>query len=567
MGKFSIKNNIFLLIALAIVGLTIPAFIVLKSQMLVDKKEKTKNLVQNAHSVAEHYYKLSKEGNISEDEAKKEALKIIKALRYDGKEYFWVNDTTLPYPKMIMHATNAKLDGKTLDATKFNCATELQFGDDGKSESTDGKKNLFQGFVEVCKAKGSGFVIYQWQKPKEGGGLTEETYPKLSYVKEFKEWGWAVGSGIYIDDLNDAFLETTIKNSIYIVPIVALLFIFSFLIIRHVSSSIKQVVSPISELAKSVSRGEADLRVKVKTKDNNELNEIVDAVNVFIEAVRNTVEYAKMNALENASISAELSQTSLSIGRRVEEDVRTINDIFEDAKTVIGLVSKSSENTQASKNNVLKANEALQSSRAELSKMVEAVQSSVQLEMEFAMKLQALTHDADRVKDVLSVIGDIADQTNLLALNAAIEAARAGEHGRGFAVVADEVRKLAERTQKSLQETDATINAIVQSINDATHQMNENAEGIKRLGCSSVKIESNIENTVEIMHETVDIISNLTADSITNAQSIQDISNMLEKINQTAHVNARSVEEIATSTEYLNKMTEGLNQKLKQFTT
>lgn len=567
MKNLSIKNNIFLLMALAIVGLTTPAFIVLKSQMLTDKKEKTRNVVENAYSVAEYYYKLSKDGNITEEAAKAEALKTIKALRYSGKEYFWVNDTTLPYPKMIMHATNSKLDGKTLDAEKFNCATSMQAGDDGKAENTDGKKNLFQAFVEVCKAKGSGFVIYEWAKPKDGGGLTEETYPKLSYIKEFKEWGWVIGSGIYIDDLNAAFIQTVMKNSIYIVPLIVLLFIMSFKIVSSISGSIRGVVSPISELANSVARGEADLRVKIETKSKNELNQIADAVNVFIEAVRNTIGHAKMTALENASVSTELAQTSFNIGRRVEEDVRTINHIFEDAKAIIGDVTESAKSTEESKTNVLEANKALQNSRVELSKMLEAVQGSVQVEMEFAQKLQTLTHEADRVKDVLSVIGDIADQTNLLALNAAIEAARAGEHGRGFAVVADEVRKLAERTQKSLQETNATISTIVQSINDAAEQMSENAEDIKKLGDCSLAIEGSLEKTVSIMNSTVEVISSLTENSIKNASSVQKISDMLEKINDTAHVNSRSVEEIAASTEYLNKMTDGLNQKLRQFTT
>ncbi len=110
----------------------------------------------------------------------------------------------------------------------------------------------------------------------------------------------------------------------------------SFKIVSSISGSIRGVVSPISELANSVARGEADLRVKIETKSKNELNQIADAVNVFIEAVRNTIGHAKMTALENASVSTELAQTSFNIGRRVEEDVRTINHIFEDTKAIIG---------------------------------------------------------------------------------------------------------------------------------------------------------------------------------------------------------------------------------------
>lgn len=568
LGRFSIKNNILLLMAFAVIGLVIPAFIILKSQMLIDKKEKTRNLVENAYSVAEYYYKLSKDGNVSTEDAQKEALKNIKALRYGGgKEYFWVNDTNLPYPKMIMHATNPKLDGKTLDAEKFNCATSLQYGDNGRVENTDGKKNLFQSFAEVCKDSGSGYVTYEWGKPKEGGGLTEETYTKLSYVKEFKEWGWVIGSGIYIDDLNSAFMQTIVKNAIYVVPLIVLLFGLCVIMIKNISHSIEDAVKPISELADSVSKGNADLRVQIAMKRKNELNAIADAVNIFINAVRNTMEHAKSTTIENASVSAELAQTSLNIGKRVEEDVETINGIFENAKAIIAQVTEASNRAKSSEQNVMDANKSLQDSKAELSKMVESVQDSVQVEMEFAAKLQSLTAEADQVKSVLSVIGDIADQTNLLALNAAIEAARAGEHGRGFAVVADEVRKLAERTQKSLSETNATINTIVQSINDAAEQMNQNAESIKKLGDCSVEIESSIEKTVGVMNETVKAISELSDNSSRNADGVRHISDMLSKINETAHVNSRSVEEIAASTAHLNKMTEGLTQKLKQFTT
>ena len=111
------------------------------------------------------------------------------------------------------------------------------------------------------------------------------------------------------------------------------------------------------------------------------------------------------------------------------------------------------------------------------------VQNSAHTEMELAHKIQQLSSDADQVKNVLTVISDIADQTNLLALNAAIEAARAGEHGRGFAVVADEVRTLAERTQKSLVEINATINVIVQAIMDSSDQMKQKLQRGSRALC------------------------------------------------------------------------------------
>ena len=133
--------------------------------------------------------------------------------------------------------------------------------------------------------------------------------------------------------------------------------------------------------------------------------------------------------------------------------------------------------------------------------------------------------------------------------------------------MADEVRKLAERTQKSLLETNATINTIVQSINEAAEQMSSNAESIKMLGDSSKNIEMCITDSVEIMQKTTGSINHLSGNNSENAKEINDISKMLSSISGAAQINARSVEEIASSTQHLNDMTDNLNQKLKQFRT
>ncbi|WP_294892090.1 methyl-accepting chemotaxis protein [Sulfuricurvum sp. MLSB] len=130
---------------------------------------------------------------------------------------------------------------------------------------------------------------------------------------------------------------------------------------------------------------------------------------------------------------------------------------------------------------------------------VERIHRVANKEHDLSVNLQSLAGNAQETKQILIAIGDIADQTNLLALNAAIEAARAGEHGRGFAVVADEVRKLAERTQKSLAETAATINVLIQAINDNSESLNDNMDEMMDLTKYVGAVDNKMEELLLIM--------------------------------------------------------------------
>lgn len=339
-----------------------------------------------------------------------------------------------------------------------------------------------------------------------------------------------------------------------------------YFIAKSIRASIENVM-PINKLAEEVKAGKADLTTRLEVRGNDEMTYLTSSVNSFIEATHAIVKRSQITASENASVSEELGVTSVNVGTRAEETGRLVGGVNNTAKNLIEDNKLAAVESEEARQEVIEANAKLLNAQKDTVNMMNMLQKSVEAETEFAKNLSSLSAQAEEVKHVLSVIGDIADQTNLLALNAAIEAARAGEHGRGFAVVADEVRKLAERTQKSLSETDATISTIVQSIVDASDKMTQNAEEIKLLGEHSKHVEEAIRDTVNTMSKTIEVVSHLVQGSQKNAQDTESVIGGISEISDLSQKNARSMEEVAAAAQHLNHLTEELASMLRGYKT
>ena len=260
----SIRTRFLLIMVAFLTGMILIAIYTLqseKSTLLEDRKVKTRHLVESTYSLLGHYYGLQQKGVLTEDAAKEAALKAIKEMRYEQVEYFWVNDFTTPIPKMLMHPTVPALDGKVLDAEKFNCATSMQAGIDGRIEKTDGKKNLFVAFNEVANKGGQGYVTYNWPKPKAGGGTTDELYTKLSFVKKFEGWNWLIGSGIYLDDVDNIFWNHAIWLIGIIVAITALIGAVLTMVTRSITRQIGGEPDYASDVVRQVAEGDLTLQV------------------------------------------------------------------------------------------------------------------------------------------------------------------------------------------------------------------------------------------------------------------------------------------------------------------
>jgi PAS domain S-box-containing protein len=303
MKSIAFKVGLANLLPLAIfVILVIMAVAGKKVDLMEERKLKTHHLVEAAYGVLDYYHQQEKQGVLSGEGARKAAAETVKALRYAGKEYFWINDLGTPVPKMVMHTTLPGLDGKVLDAAKFNCATSLQEGIDGRVEPTDGKMNLFVAFNTVANKAGSGYVTYLWPKPKEGGGVTGETYPKMSYVKKFEPWGWVIGSGIYIDDIDALYRKQAWNSALIVLLVGAALYAVSTFIARSIARPIADAARVMGEIEAS-----GDLRRRLPETGGLEAVGIARAFNKLVvdqfektEAIRTRLQSAK-DAVDEAN--------------------------------------------------------------------------------------------------------------------------------------------------------------------------------------------------------------------------------------------------------------------------
>ena len=562
--KISTRILISLILSLIVLGACIigVAYSNTKNnaRMFIEEYEKSayafhenelKNIMDIMKQTAESIYKTQKAKGISDEKIQEAILDKFNDLRFfndkSGYIFVYAYDGT-----NVLMPTNKALQGQNFMGLKDSNGVFL-----------------IKELIEAAK-KGGGLVKYHFPKTKDG-----KPFPKFSYSLSFEPYNWMMGTGIYVDNVEEevAHLQKNIDEntasqiqSFLVISVVLLLLSLgaTFVII---SKTISKPLNDLIARADNLSSGDGDLTRKLEVIGNDEIAVASSSINRFIEKVRILISEAKNLSNENSSISHELSSTSLEVGRAVETSMQIVGNTTNKAFTLKDELTEGISEAKEGKTELIKANDFLKDANNAILELTKDIQSSAATEIELAHRIQQLSSDATQVKDILVVIGDIADQTNLLALNAAIEAARAGEHGRGFAVVADEVRKLAERTQKSLQEINATINVIVQAIVDSSDQMTSNSKKVESLATTACDVETKINNMFQVMNNATKVSDKTAENYLKTGSDIESMIDDVSRINDISSQNARSVEEIASAAEHLSRMTETLNLKLSEFRT
>ncbi len=466
----------------------------------------TRQHVEVAHGIVAWAHAQETGGHLSREQAQQLARRSIAALRYNGNEYFWINDM---HPRVVMHPIKPELDGKEV----------------GDMKDPNGMP-LFRAFVAKVQSEGKGFVAYQWPKP----GSTQPV-DKVSYVQGFAPWGWVIGTGVYVDDVKHEFLQ----RAAWVAAAIAV----SSMLAGYLFSSFYRVIDGgINETRRHLRAIAAgDLTTAPAPWGRDEAAQLMLELRAMQDALRDMVRRVRESGSVIVQSSHEIASGATDLSARTESAAASLEQSAASMEQISATVKSSLDNTE-------------EASRVARHSAQSAADGG-RIMQEMVQTMEGIRASSAKIAEIIGTIDGIAFQTNILALNAAVEAARAGEQGRGFAVVAAEVRTLAQRSAGAAREIKALIGSSVD-------QVETGAEVVRKAGAAIDEIVSSSRRVDALLGE-------VAAGAREQSTGIAQIGQAVQDLDQMTQQNAALVEQTAAAAGSMRSQAQALADDVARF--
>lgn len=527
--KVSIKLT--MLIIVSVIGFIILLVVsnqALEKNLMYEKQMRLTAVVDSTISQIEALKKI-----FPEEDAKQKAKALIETIRFDGDNYLFAIDRNR---NILAHGIDPSMVGK-------------QMGNSNKN-SPD---YFWYELVNIGSQTNGGTVIYPWTNSK--GKLTD----KMAFVKIEPSWGWILGTGMLLDEIHDEMNALQLKMALSTLAIVIVMVIIGYLITRAITHPLDQIRIAMNK----ISAGDLTARIPIYGKDD--IGNVADHINDSIASVRDALHESSNSAKLLSDAASRIAASAEETSQAVTSQRDQLNQLATAMNEMSATVSEVADHAESTARDTMEATNEVGVGNQDVSSNVDSIKA-LSIELASAVdQVNKLKEGVMQISDVTNVISGISEQTNLLALNAAIEAARAGEQGRGFAVVADEVRNLASRTSQSTEEIQTTITQLQQLAVSSAATMQKSQDLAYDSVQSAESCGTDLSSIVNHIQHVSDKSTQIATAAEEQSMVAEEMNRNVSGINDSSLEMSQAANHLAEESENLADMSRQLNDKLSEF--